>query len=265
MKPTVFIDADILLHRAVSFVDDEFDGEKSNDWRTAMRYFDYLLDRWLKGVGKYDDYYLVLSGDTNFRKDVYSEYKANRRSIVPHGALRSLKEEVMELNATILEEGIEADDLIGIRCSEDPKHTLAVSADKDFATVPCNLYIPASHGRKVGAWHTFSEEDANLNWMIQTMTGDSVDNYKGVPSIGPKKAAAILPRPAPLSYLWGNVRQTFIDKGLTEADAIQMARLARILRDGDYDFEKQEVRLWTPYPERGNDGEKQTSVAVGRE
>jgi len=35
-------------------------------------------------------------------------------------------------------------------------------------------------------------------------------------------------------------------KGETEYEALLTARLARILRDGDYDFDTHEVTLWTP-------------------
>lgn len=246
VKPVAFIDADIILHRAVSFVEKEFDGEEVADWRQAMKFFDHILRNWLNEVGEVSDYFLVLSVGPNFRKDLYSEYKANRKDIIPHPALDPLKQEVMELDGAIWEEGIEADDLIGIRCSEDQKNHVAVSADKDFATVPCQLVIPASHGRAKPIRETFSEDVANMNWLRQAMTGDTIDNYKGIPGIGPKKAEKIIPRPAPLDVMWENVRRAFIDAQMSEADALLMARIARILRDGDYDFENKKVRLWEP-------------------
>lgn len=245
-KITAFIDADILLHRAVSFVEREFDGETMNDWKRSVWFFDSLFDKWMREIGKVDDWYLVVSPPKNFRHDLYADYKGNRKDIEPHPTFARLKEEIKERQGTIWEDNLEADDLIGIRCSEDPKGTLAVSADKDFATVPCRLLIPTSHGAKKPTKKTFTEAEANRNWLIQTMTGDTIDNYKGIPGIGPKKAEAIIPRPAPLKQMWGSVRQAFLDKGMTEADALQMARLARILRHGDYDFEKKEVKLWHP-------------------
>jgi 5'-3' exonuclease len=245
-KPVAYIDADIILHRAVSFVDREFDGEPMADWKTALHYFDWILDSWLEQAGPLEDYFLVLSVGPNFRKDLYPDYKANRKDIEPHPAFKDLKNEVMEMQGSVWEEGIEADDLIGIRCSEDPKGTLAISADKDFATVPCNLMIPRSHGRDHADWHHFTEAEADMNWLIQAMTGDTIDNYKGIPGVGPKKAEKIIPKPAPLEVMWGQVRQAFIDKGMTEQDALTMVRLARILRDGDYDFDTKKVNLWEP-------------------
>lgn len=272
-NPTAFIDADVILHRAVSFVGREFDGEPMNDWKLALHYFDHILKNWLKEAGKVKDYYLVLSVGHNFRKSLFEDYKANRADIEPHPAFDALKAEVMERIDTIWEDGIEADDLIGIRCTEDPKHTLAVSADKDFATVPCNFMVPTSHGRKKPDWHSFSEAEADRNWMVQTMTGDTVDNYDGIPGVGPVKANEIVDHPhlielAPTERfkrgprkgqakpevwvegkpcsLWESMVSYARRYGKDEAYMITQARLARILRAGEYDFETKEVKLWTP-------------------
>ena len=45
---------------------------------------------------------------------------------------------------------------------------------------------------------------------------------------------------------WQSVVELFESKGFTEEDALLQARVARILRYEDYDFEKKEVILWTP-------------------
>ena len=74
------------------------------------------------------------------------------------------------------------------------------------------------------------------------MVGDVTDSYGGIYGIGPKKAEAILgSRPT-----WAAVEQAFIKAGMTRDDAIQQARLARILRASDYDLEKGEIILWNP-------------------
>ena len=45
---------------------------------------------------------------------------------------------------------------------------------------------------------------------------------------------------------WQVVVETYASKGLTEEEALQQARVARILRHTDYDVEKEEVVLWKP-------------------
>jgi DNA polymerase-1 len=243
-KPVAYLDADILLHRAVSFCESEFDGEVMTDTKQAIYYFDLIKNTWLKDMGPTEDYFLVLSNGPNFRHKLYPAYKANRKDITPHPAFKGLKEWVKDLNGVIWEDGIEADDLIGIRVTEDTNR-IAVSADKDFATIPCKLFIPASHG-KDGSWHEFTEAQADRNWLIQSMTGDSVDNYKGIPGIGPVKAQAILPEGLSVEDMWHLTKSAFIQKKLSEEEALLMARLSRILRHGEYDFETKEVKLWTP-------------------
>lgn len=245
-RPVAYIDADILLHRAVSFVDATFNGQPVADWKQALQFFNSLHDKWMKQVGPTEDYHLVISVGPNFRKGLYSDYKANRKDIIPHPAFAGLKEEVMSMQATVWEDGIEADDLIGIRCSDPSAVTVAVSADKDFATVPCRLMIPMSHGRKKPDWHTFTEAEADRNWLIQSMTGDTIDNYKGIPKVGPVGAAKVLPVATSVDVMWEAVKGAFIAKGLTEEDALLQARLARILRHGEYNFETKEVQLWAP-------------------
>lgn len=243
-RPVAYLDADILLHRAVSFCDKEFDGGEMTDPKQAIYFFKMLQDKWLRELGKTEDYFLVISNGKNFRHDLYDQYKANRKDIVPHPAFKGLKEEVMSWQGVIWENGIEADDLIGIRVTEEPNR-VAVSADKDFATVPCKLYTPGSHGRE-GHWSEFTEDEANRNWLIQSMTGDTIDNYKGIPGIGPKKAQAILPQPQSVEVMWQKTLMAFHMAKLTESEALLMARLARILRHGEYDFETKGVKLWEP-------------------
>ncbi len=245
-KPIAFIDADILLHRAVAMTDSEFDGEAIGDWKAARAVFDDLLRMWLEHAGKTSDYYLVVSTGRNFRHGLYPDYKANRKDIIPHPAFAALKDDVLGLQATITEEGIEADDLIGIRVTEDPKHRIAVSADKDFNTLPIRFMVPPSHGRVKPEWHTLTEDEANVNWLRQAIQGDTVDNYKGIPRAGEVMARKIIPGPAPVETLWGQALSAFRLKGFTEDYALTMVRLARILRAGEYNFETKEVRLWTP-------------------
>lgn len=240
-----YLDADILLHRACSFADDEFDGQPVGDWRQALHFFEHLKAKWLKELGEYDDYFLVVSTGRNFRYGLYADYKGNRKDIVPHPAMVGLKEEILSWQETLTEEGIEADDLIGIMCSETPD-TIAVSADKDFKTVPCRLMVPTSHGRTKPDYFVISEAEADVNWLRQALTGDTTDGYKGCPGIGPVKAKAIVQDHADLKTNWTAVRCIFAEKGLSVDDALLQARLARILRYGEYNFDTKEVKLWEP-------------------
>ena len=135
----------------------------------------------------------------------------------------------------ILKDTLEADDALGIYATKYPGNII-VSPDKDMRQIPGKLYdfketvdISPDEGAK---WH-----------LIQTMAGDNTDGYAGVPGIGVKKAEKIFEE---RGYTWKTVVETFVEKEMTEEDALVNARLARILQTSDYDQKTKEPILWTP-------------------
>lgn len=76
---------------------------------------------------------------------------------------------------------------------------------------------------------------------MQTMIGDTADNYKGCPGIGIKTAEKLFNK---YGATWDTVVKSFKNAGCTEEDALVQARVARILRDED--FKDGKVKLWTP-------------------
>jgi 5'-3' exonuclease len=75
------------------------------------------------------------------------------------------------------------------------------------------------------------------------MSGDQTDGYAGIPGIGIKKAEILLDTNG---VTWQTVVDAFKAKDLDESVALQNARLAKILQVEDYDFDKQEIKLWSP-------------------
>jgi DNA polymerase-1 len=240
-----YIDGDIILYRAISFCEDEFDGEPAYDLQQGIRMFDDFLERWLKAVPEVESYTLVFTKGKVFRKEFFPEYKAQRNYSNTWPGIWKLKEYLLDLIDVEVEPNLEADDVIVIRVMENPG-SVGISADKDFQTAPIRFFVPASHGKEKGTWFNSSEPEANLYWFRQAIAGDTVDNYKGIPGKGPVKAAGILPEPAPVGVLWEKTKQAFLDAGMTEQDALTMVRLARILRAGDYNWETKEIKLWEP-------------------
>ena len=78
--------------------------------------------------------------------------------------------------------------------------------------------------------------------LYQTLVGDQTDNYKGCPGVGPVKAETALGA----NPTWASVVGCYEKAGLTEEDALVQARVARILRHGEYNKMTCEVKLWTP-------------------
>ena len=82
-----------------------------------------------------------------------------------------------------------------------------------------------------------TKKKAKYNHALQTLCGDNVDNFPGVPGIGPVKAAAILNT----KDLWSAIEAAFVKAKLTKEDALLQARLAYILQHGDYNFKSKKI------------------------
>ena len=123
-------------------------------------------------------------------------------------------------------------------CTRNPKDTIAVSGDKDFGTLPITWY---NHLKDKVT--TTSVRDANKFHLIQTLTGDAVDGYKGLKGVGIKTAYKILDK---YGANWKTVVEQYKKQDLTEEDALLTARLAYILRNKDYNLETKKIKLWTP-------------------
>lgn len=244
MKRThALIDADIMLYQACSVVERATDW--GDDWWTlhadaneAKQLFDVSISE-AKDALKADKVTLCFSGPANFRVRLYPDYKANRVATRKPICYAEVKRYAAEAYTVACYPGLEADDVIGMLATM-PKPSLKpviVSEDKDFKTIPGVLYNPRTRERL-----RITKAVAIRNHLLQTLTGDRTDNYPGCPGIGEVKAGRILDE----DCSWEAVVKAFAGAGLTEADALTQARLARILQHGEYDHVTAEVKLWTP-------------------
>ncbi len=243
-KRTLLIDADILLYTESMAVEREFDW--GDDWWTLhadLREAEERVDVWLleiKDLLDADNFLLALTGGRNWRKDVLPSYKLNRKGKRKPVVYPALKQYVMDTYKCAMFDRLEADDVMGILQTdpEDTTETVIVSEDKDMLTVPGLLYRPI---RPEEGIQEVTLEDADRNHLLQALTGDSTDGYSGCPGIGAKTAEKVLKQND-----WSLVVAAYEKAGLTEDDALQQARVARILRHGEYNSKKDEVHLWTP-------------------
>ena len=179
------------------------------------------------------DCVLALSDKTNFRKEVASYYKANRSDVRKPMLLPWARQYLIDNYNTIIYKGLEADDVLGILGSNPASDTIIWSEDKDLLTVPASHWID-------GEVYEQDKDGADYNFYYQTLVGDSTDNYKGCPKVGSVTAHKLLGA----DCSWDTVVTAFAKQGLSEAVAIEQARLARILRDGEYDTDTGKVTLW---------------------
>lgn len=244
---TLLIDGDIALYEvtmaceyAVDWGDDMW--TLHSDLREAKERFDCWVLR-VKERLEATSVRIALSGTSNWRKDVLSTYKMNRKSKRKPLIFGALKKYAMSAYRTYQFDNLEADDVLGLLAGSPglasiKGEKIIVTIDKDLMTIPGHHYYPNKPDDGV---IQVSEEQADYNHLLQTLTGDAVDGYSGCPGFGPVRASKVLQYPC-----WGAVIEAYGTAGLTEEDALIQARVARILRWGEYDLKKGEVRLWNP-------------------
>jgi DNA polymerase-1 len=139
---------------------------------------------------------------TNFRNDLYDQYKANRSDtppeLIPQFPL--IREAVEAFSLPSLElDGYEADDLIATYtclARDRGQEVTIVSSDKDLMQLVrdgVEMFDPIKN-RTIGRDEVIEKFGVPPEKMIevQSLIGDSVDNVPGVPGIGPKTAAELI-------------------------------------------------------------------------
>jgi len=238
----LLIDADIMYYRAAFSVENSWDfGDgnklKNSDDAEVIALFSNLLYGICK-ILETNRFILCWSLDNNFRTKVDVRYKANRVKTQRPSCSDQVKKVLMDRYPSLAIDGLEADDIMGILSGDG---TIIVSDDKDLCTVPGVHYKPREPAR--GPFYVCDWEADNI-WYTQVLMGDRTDGYAGIPGVGPKKAAKILD--GYITGRWPRVLQAYADHGLTKEDALTTARLARILRPGEYDWRSNKPNLWSP-------------------
>lgn len=240
-KPTLLIDGDILIYEACFAVETPI--HWGNDWWTlhadaaeAKQKIDAEVVELVETLDA-GGYKVCLSDSHNFRKDIDSSYKSNRTTRKPI-CYAEVKAYIREAWEAVVWKNLEADDCMGILATEDPDNTIIVSIDKDMRQIPGRVYNWRNPDHGIV---TISQQEADRFHLMQTLTGDAVDGYAGCPGIGPKRAEAIV------DGGWPAVVEAYEKAGLGESHAVTQARLARILRAGEYAKKSGRVKhLWTP-------------------
>lgn len=212
----------------------------------------------------------------NWRKTLVDPtYKENRKASRKPVGYRDFVTRVMAHSdwISVCEPELEGDDVMGIIGSNPAQfgaqHAVLVSCDKDFKTIPYCEFLWCTTGEILN--HELGEAD----WwhMYQTVKGDITDGYGGIPGWG-ETAEGYLEDPYKLvrtesilksgknkgqtkiqwvrheledgEILWDGIVSLGAKAGMTEEEVKAQARMARILRDTDYDIESQTITLWEP-------------------
>lgn len=179
----VLIDGDIAIYR-VGFGCQDREGTVIS-WPLARS----RMDTWIKGVLEGSgcsqfDIFLTADDRTNFRFQIYPEYKANRKSPKPI-YYKALREYLVDEYGAVLVSKWEADDAIAMAAAKEG--AIIASIDKDLDQVAGWHYDFVKNVK-----YEITPEVAHRFFYYQLLMGDRVDNIPGIPRVGPVKASAVL-------------------------------------------------------------------------
>lgn len=273
---TALIDGDVLVFQAAAA--NEYEAQWSDwlwtlhaDFNAAMEHLDRQIERVMELL-ETEHVVLALTDPNNWRKQVMPTYKAHRLRTRKPVVYQPLREYVSEKYRTYMKPWLEGDDVLGILSTHPkliPGEKVIVSIDKDMKTIPGPLLDLREENPTI---RVVSREEADRFHMIQTLAGDATDGYPGCPGVGMINAErlldggqALVPQEKVISRgprkgeteiewvpsgvpatMWEIVVSAYQRAGLGVEAALENARVARICRYTDYDFKKQEVKLWSP-------------------
>ena len=207
MQP--LFDGDVLTYEIGFAAEHGWQGE-------GIPVFDYVeelltqrIDNIAAMVGANQPPLIYLTGDNNFRFSVAKTkpYKGNRDDSKRPFHYTNIRNYLMNVYRAELVHNMEADDMLAIvqvsRLKD--KDTIICTRDKDLRQVP-GWHYSWELGKQPEWGPVFVEENpgtllnkngkvtgTGLKWFYcQMLTGDTIDNIPGLPSIGPAKAFKIL-------------------------------------------------------------------------
>jgi DNA polymerase-1 len=189
-----------------------------------------------------------------FRDDLFADYKANR-SEAPNDLIVQIPYIHRAVAAfrikSLMIEGFEADDVIGTLAKRAAKEDFVVTlitADKDFMQLvgPHVTLWDTMRDRRIGTRDVrerFGVEPSALV-DIQALTGDTIDNIKGVPGVGEKTASALIQK-------FGGIKQLYENLDRIEESGIRGAKkIGGLLAEhrAAVDLARKLVRIETDMP-----------------
>jgi len=182
----VLWDYDSMLHHCLYSGKNEI-GEKNPEY--TIEDLEYLKGKLtemtfkiLNNIEKYYNIiscYIFIKGDSNFRKELYPEYKANRPS--PNPLIKELYKYAIEMHQAITADNCEAEDMV-YRVSKEINHEgLILFVDHDLLEIPSRFM-----NYKTGVFSKVSEKEATYNLYKKLCLSEPGDNVKTSPGIGEK-------------------------------------------------------------------------------
>ena len=191
------VDADILTYQI------GYGSEDDEESHAIVTLDGFIYDLMLFDLPDVFEWEFYLTGKDkkhpNFRNKiaVTQPYKGNRKNNKPPQHMKALRSRLIDFWEANVSVGEEADDLLSKRMTELGDECVCVSIDKDLDTVPGWHY----NFRKEHRYYVDADE-ALYNFYTQLLTGDRVDNIRGVDNVGPVKAAKLLDGAKTAKEMW---------------------------------------------------------------
>lgn len=244
---TLRVDADSLLYyvaysptyKKEDVIDDgTFIGDKQKTTlKDYKRHLDLLIDEVVTDcelasfrgeLPRFNNYELVFTPSTNFRYELFPDYKKSRTKKPQSNMLKRLKK-YAKANLGIVPDNAEADDYVYYYAMRgDP----VASGDKDVVySVPSAYYYHSKHKEVIN-----NTPEQMSRWvLLQTLAGDLGDDIPGIKGVGIGTADKLLP----LNGTFKDVISIYQEKGYTKEDAILTRRLV-----GLDQYKRGRVKLW---------------------
>lgn len=177
----VIIDADHLTHRASASCSPTKAKPYQEDLVDAIWRLESMISQIYHDLNVQNAEFYI-SGEGNWRLDIFPEYKANRKDIPKPLWLEECREHLIVQYKAEIVNGKEVDDMCGIRLTQEGENSICASLDKDLKTVPGNHYSWETRGAnwvKPAQKTLVSPYDALRNFYGQLITGDAADNIPG--------------------------------------------------------------------------------------
>jgi 5'-3' exonuclease len=251
------VDGDIVAYRFATLNTDEIDWGDGNvttidDVKRALgeaqAFVNYLKDQ-CNGTP-----ILFFTGDNNFRKHEFLEYKANRPSHEKPKMLDVLKDKLAEVFYSVRHDDLEADDLLGIFQTHPSLkgRTIIATIDKDLDQID-GWHYNWNHER---TYNMTIQEGRQYFW-TQVLTGDATDNYKGCHLVGPKGASELLEDNWRDTDCFPIVYKAYIEREMKRQDhhtypthdfkyLLSQIRCALMLTYDMFDFNTNKPVMWEP-------------------
>lgn len=257
MSKLLLIDGNSILNRAY-FALPVLNDKKGQNVNAVYGFLNILF----KACQDYSADKLVVAFDMhghNFRKDIYPEYKANRKGMPDDLAAQMpiLHDVLNKMSVTVVEKpGVEADDIIGTITLDNGYENYIVSGDRDMLQLVSDSVTVLLTKRGVTEVESvtpkFLKEQYGLTpeqiVEYKALRGDTSDNIPGVKGVGEKTATALLQKYGDIETLFANVEKekgALKEKLINNKDMAYVSKtLATIVRNADISYDLDSCGLY---------------------